>query len=546
MNAVLQSIFSIEAYETRIDRIKAIFVYTLISIMFVVVNVVGITGVIDGGIVSAYIPLAALATLLLAYGLVRTKRMTIANWVLIITLSLLIIANNILDGSLGSLTLLLNVTLLILAGFLLETPGIIVIMISNVVQVFAFSGIAGLANNDLQSRVPIAVVYLLVSLIIYAYNRFIVASQLTGQDLESGERLKLAEINAKITQQASTRESLDTALNATLALILDNYETLYHAQIFLINEDGIQARLVASTGDAGKQLLARNHRLAVGSLSVIGQSTFSGEVVVTQVNAPDSIHRANDLLPDTTLEAAFPLRVGQKIIGALDLQSKVLKDLSANDRLTFQSLADSLSLAIDSISQFEQAQARIDENQRLAEQTRTALREVERLNQRLIGRAWSEYSKGIDDLGYAIDFTNEQTTVYNDWTHTLLDAVQSNNLVQDSNVIAIPLRVRGQVIGAMEFELNANQEFEPEDLELIMEVSERFGLAAENTRLVEESQQTAQREMLINQITGRFQSAQNVEATLAEAARSLSETLSADKVMIRLGVPQQSTNGKDS
>lgn len=546
MNAVLQSIFSIEAYETRIDRIKAIFVYTLISIMFVVVNVVGITGVIDGGIVSAYIPLAALATLLLAYGLVRTKRMTIANWVLIITLSLLIIANNILDGSLGSLTLLLNVTLLILAGFLLETPGIIVIMISNVVQVFAFSGIAGLANNDLQSRVPIAVVYLLVSLIIYAYNRFIVASQLTGQDLESGERLKLAEINAKITQQASTRESLDTALNATLALILDNYETLYHAQIFLINEDGIQARLVASTGDAGKQLLARNHRLAVGSLSVIGQSTFSGEVVVTQVNAPDSIHRANDLLPDTTLEAAFPLRVGQKIIGALDLQSKVLKDLSANDRLTFQSLADSLSLAIDSISQFEQAQARIDENQRLAEQTRTALSEVERLNQRLIGRAWSEYSKGIDDLGYAIDFTNEQTTVYNDWTHTLLDAVQSNNLVQDSNVIAIPLRVRGQVIGAMEFELNANQEFEPEDLELIMEVSERFGLAAENTRLVEESQQTAQREMLINQITGRFQSAQNVEATLAEAARSLSETLSADKVMIRLGVPQQSTNGKDS
>ncbi|MGB7341234.1 MAG: hypothetical protein WBC91_20215, partial [Phototrophicaceae bacterium] len=266
MNAVLQSIFSIEAYETRIDRIKAIFVYTLISLMFIVVNVVGITGVIDGGIVSAYIPLAALATLLLAYGLVRTKRMTIANWVLIITLSLLIIANNILDGSLGSLTLLLNVTLLILAGFLLETPGIIVIMISNVVQVFAFSGIEGLANNDLQSRVPIAVVYLLVSLIIYAYNRFIVASQLTGQDLESGERLKLAEINAKITQQASTRESLDTALNATLALILDNYETLYHAQIFLINEDGIQARLVASTGDAGKQLLARNHRLAVGSL----------------------------------------------------------------------------------------------------------------------------------------------------------------------------------------------------------------------------------------------------------------------------------------
>ena len=81
---------------------------------------------------------------------------------------------------------------------------------------------------------------------------------------------------------------------------------------------------------------------------------------------------------------------------------------------------------------------------------------------------------------------------------------------------------------------------------MITEVSERFGLAAENTRLVEESQRTAQRETLINQITSRFQSAQNVEATLAEAARSLSETLSADKVKIRLGTPESYENGKES
>jgi hypothetical protein len=54
---------------------------------------------------------------------------------------------------------------------------------------------------------------------------------------------------------------------------------------------------------------------------------------------------------------------------------------------------------------------------------------------------------------------------------------------------------------------------------------------------VEESQRIAQRETLINEISSRLQSANNVEATLAEAARSLNETLRANKVTIRLGIP---------
>jgi GAF domain-containing protein len=80
----------------------------------------------------------------------------------------------------------------------------------------------------------------------------------------------------------------------------------------------------------------------------------------------------------------------------------------------------------------------------------------------------------------------------------MAEAVRFNHFVQeqqdDRQIIAIPLRVRGQVVGAMEFELDVAQGFAPEDLALIQEVSERFGLAAENTRLIQESQRIAQRE----------------------------------------------------
>jgi hypothetical protein len=44
------------------------------------------------------------------------------------------------------------------------------------------------------------------------------------------------------------------------------------------------------------------------------------------------------------------------------------------------------------------------------------------------------------------------------------------------------VRVRGQVVGAMEFELDADTVLTDSDLELINEVSQRFGLAAENLK----------------------------------------------------------------
>jgi GAF domain-containing protein len=195
-----------------------------------------------------------------------------------------------------------------------------------------------------------------------------------------------------------------------------------------------------------------------------------------------------------------------------------------------------VALVIDNVRQFESAQQRVTENQKLAEQARAALRDNERLNKRLTGRAWTEFLKTQRrDLGIAVDLQEDLQENDDEWTKTLAQAAEANHLIQDRQTIALPLKIRGQVIGAMEFELDDAQSFSPEDLELVQEISERFGLAAENTRLVEESQRVAQREALINEISTRLQGTNTVEATLTEAARSLRETLQAQRVRIRLG-----------
>jgi GAF domain-containing protein len=360
----------------------------------------------------------------------------------------------------------------------------------------------------------------------------------------------MAEISAKITQRVAQRISLDELLNDIVTRICEEFPDIYHAQIFLIDPRGDSARLVASTGPVGKKLIEQQHSLGVGSLSVIGQVTYQGRPIVAQTGSSETVHRRNEFLPDTQSEAAFPLKIGTVLIGALDLQSRRRDAFVGGLVEAFASLADSVALAIDNVRQFERAEARIQENQQLVEQTRTALREVERLNERLTGRAWSEYLRGRrQDLGVEIDFETNAVNPENDWTNTMAEAVQFNHFVQeqqpDRQVIAIPLRVRGQVVGAMEFELDEQQSFTPEDLSLVQEVSDRFGLAAENTRLVEESQRIAQREALVNEISSRLQAANNIEATLTEAARSLRDALKANKVAIRLGSPPAS-NGNGS
>lgn len=553
MMSFLDTVFNTERYSGSIvERARMVYgislllvVATMLAVFVLPQGVSGTTSFVnaieagDIGTVIAAIILIIISTSM--FGAVRLGYLEVASWVLTIALLGLQLFLSI-DGFDASTDFVVPAFTIVLTALLIgEAPTILVGVIS-VVSYIAASLLVPI--EFLPFSMSMIVTYVVITIVTIAFLRFAQASRVEGEELEGAERFKLANINMQITQQASERQSLEVAMNATLTLILENYPSLYHAQVFLIDEDGVQARLAASTGEVGQRLLEKGHSLAVGSLSVIGQTTLRGEVLVARAGIEDGVHRQNQLLPETTMEAAFPLIVAGQIIGALDLQSKTLSELSDSDRLTFQSLANSLALTIDSIQQFEDAKARIAENQRLAEQTRTALRDVERLNQRLIGRAWSEYLSGQgNNLGLTVDFDDDSVEEDVSWTDTLLSAVEVNNFVKDGNFVAIPLSVRGQIIGAMEFELGEDEEFSPEDLELIQEVSNRFGLAAENTRLVEESQRTAQRETLINEITSRFQSAQNVEATLAEAARSLNEALAAERIMIRLGSPQEQANG---
>ncbi len=549
----MQRLFPILHYRTLAERERATLIYVMLSLMIVLFIFYGFTaydwfipGQDASGTLIQVLPyrpetwvyfLLPLVMALVSLGLVRAGKMAWVLWAPPTMFYLLACLPSVISpegfdtpSRVASLTVLI-----LIAGLVGNELGIVAGLLVAALTLVLDSGT--LAGN----AIFVALLELLATaLAAYLYVRFATVNRNEGELEATQERLKLAEITSRITRAAAQRDPMQDVLNLAIQLILEKYPQFYHAQVFLIDDNKVQARLVASSGAAGQALLAREHTLAVGSLSVIGQVTLSGMPVIEEAGVPNSRHRFNDLLPDTRLEAAFPLRTENDIIGALDLQSRLTVALTETDQSAFQALADSLSLVIDNVRQFENARLRIHENQRLADQARNALREVERLNKRLIGRAWSDYLRGsLRQPGLNVDFEHDVIENDNRWTPTLADAAQSGQLVQVKNVVAMPLRVRGQVVGAMEFELPEGMEFEPEDIELVQEIGDRFGLTAENTRLVEESQRIARREAMINEVSSRLQVANNVEATMTEAARSLREVLQAHRVVIRLGTPQR-------
>jgi GAF domain-containing protein len=435
------------------------------------------------------------------------------------------------------------VILMLISGLIMREQGVVVGYIVAVVTLLVGYGRGAAAGGQYATSEMLTMVLQLtgIALLVYLFLR---STQLTRTEAlaRAGEdRLSLANINTQIAQRISRRQDLADVLNTTVDQIRDSYPDLYHVQIFLIDESRTVARLAASTGDVGRLLLRREHSLNVGSQSVIGRVTATGEAFVARAGASNTVHRRNEFLPDTMAEAAFPLRIGDQIIGALDLQSKTADAFHETDLPIYQSLADNIAVAIDNTRLVEQTAHRLLENQQLVEQMRDAVEQVERLNQQLTTKAWSEYLLGREsDLAFTFDAERDAAQPGSEWTPELAKAVRQNAVVQkhegEQSIIAIPVQVRGQPIGALEFEIESGA-LTPEDIELVQTVAERFGLAVESARLYDESQRVARREAMLNEIGGRLQSSNNVDAVLSEAARSLQSTLGAQRVAIRLGSP---------
>ncbi len=367
-----------------------------------------------------------------------------------------------------------------------------------------------------------------------------VALELRDAHREMEERVRARtrdlESTAEIGRMATSIRELNELLDRTVNLIRDRFG-FYHAQVFLLDETGEYAVLKASTGEAGRKLLEMGHRLRVGSQSVIGQVTERNEpVVALDTEDAEVVHRPNPILPHTRSEMALPLRVGGKVIGALDVQSTKPRAFTAADVRVFQTMADQLAIAI--------------ENARMLETATKRIAEIERLNRLLTESGYREIlrRRRADTLGY--NMIGEAIKEDASWTPAMRQAFQTGQVVIEGDgpdvTLAAPIKVRGQVVGVAEFEVERLAT--DEELRTLAEaLMDRLSVAVENARLFEESRRLAWREQAVNEISGRLAGATDIDVVLQTAVRELGTLLHARQTAIKLQLegssPSPGSNG---
>ena len=356
--------------------------------------------------------------------------------------------------------------------------------------------------------------------------------------LRADRRAAQLEAAVVVTEVAAEAPSLRSLLNDVVDRIRDVYG-FYHAQVFLLDDEGQMARLEASTGRAGEALLARGHALAVGSQSVIGMCTASGQPVVVNNTSASSIHRPNELLPDTRAELALPLRVGGTVIGALDAQSTQAGAFQPHDVRSLEIMAAQLAAAIDKARLVDTLQARVAENERLVEETRSALAQLDELNRRLTREGWHDYLsvRHRETLGYTLD--GDAVREDASWTPVMERAATSVEapVVSQMNgmhTVALPLMVRGEVIGVLEFERRGGRGWSSAELELAGQLVERLAQAVESARLYEQARLATVREQVVNQIGQEIQAAHSIDEVLQAALAELGEVLGASHGVVQI------------
>ncbi len=169
---------------------------------------------------------------------------------------------------------------------------------------------------------------------------------------QAQRRAQQLEIAAEVSRLATSTLETGTLLSRAVNLLRERFG-FYHTAIYLLDEQGKYAVVREATGQPGVQMKEAKHSIAVGSKTIVGQVTENGKPYAALDSSKDPYFRAHPLLPETKTQLALPLKIGDRMLGALDIHVSRANAFLPADIAVLQSLADQVAVALDNARSYE-------------------------------------------------------------------------------------------------------------------------------------------------------------------------------------------------
>jgi CheY-like chemotaxis protein len=183
---------------------------------------------------------------------------------------------------------------------------------------------------------------------LHAKNEALV--QVTDELQEANEALSKRamqlEASNQVSQQVASVLELAELLEAVVQSIQSRLD-YYYVGVWLLSEAKDRVVLQAGIGRDGSQLLEPGWSTELHTVpSIVAGVARSGVAYRAEDVRTDAGCLALDVLPATRSEVALPLRVGEEMMGVLDIQSDQLARFDDEDQRVLQTLANQIAIAI--------------------------------------------------------------------------------------------------------------------------------------------------------------------------------------------------------
>jgi signal transduction histidine kinase/HAMP domain-containing protein len=181
-------------------------------------------------------------------------------------------------------------------------------------------------------------------------------AQVNSRTAELAERVQQLNLINQVGRSAISHLELDELLAEAVKLIRQSFG-FYAVGILLVDRTRQEVYLSAEDTIEDTAVDFSGFSLKIESPSIITQVIKTGKPLVANDVSQNQFYLADDRLPRVQSELGLPLKVGDDVIGVLEIQHSEKHAFSPEDVQVLQTLSDQLAVAIHNAELFEAAES---------------------------------------------------------------------------------------------------------------------------------------------------------------------------------------------